>query len=160
LKETIIVGLGNILLTDEGIGVHIINSIKKLNPFPKAQYLDLGTSSYELVNFINSHVKKVVLIDCLRTNDAKPGQVVKLSVKDILYDTSYKLSLHQIKLIDTLKLISIDYELPEILIIGIVPFDLKSYSITISEKMEERFSGILKTVEQYIFDFIKKNNLQ
>lgn len=156
MEETIIVGLGNILLTDEGIGVHLINRLKKLNPFPKAQYLDLGTSSYELVNFINSHVQKVILIDCLKTDTVKPGQVVKLSVKDILHETNYKLSLHQMKLIDTLKLISIEYNLPEILIIGIVPFDINSFSTNVSPILEERFSLILKTVEKYIYDFVTR----
>ena len=157
MEETIIVGLGNILLTDEGIGVHIINKLKKINPFHKAQYLDLGTSSYELVNFINPQVQKVVLIDCLKTDTVKPGQVVRLSVKDILPETDYKLSLHQMKLIDTLKLISIDHDLPEILIIGIIPFDINSFSTNISANLEKRFSLILKTVEEYIYDFIKND---
>lgn len=160
MAETIIVGLGNILLTDEGIGVHIINSIKKLDPFPKAQYLDLGTSSYELVNFIDSRVQKLVLIDCIKTDTSKPGQVIRLSIKDILSDTVYKLSLHQMKLIDTIKLISIDYDLPELLIIGIVPFNTHSYSTNISANLEKQYSLILKIVEQNIYEFIKNNNSQ
>ena len=157
MEETIIVGLGNILLSDEGIGVHIINSLKKANTFPRAQYLDLGTSSYELINFMTPRVHKVVLIDCIIADGVKPGQVVKLSVKDILTETDYKLSLHQIKLIDTLKLISIEYNLPEILIIGIVPFDMNSFSTNLSANLQERFSLILNAVVQKIDDFINNN---
>ncbi len=152
MEETIIVGLGNILLSDEGIGIHVINSLKEVNPFPKAQYLDLGTSSYELINFMNPRVHKVVIIDCFIAEGAEPGQVAKLSLKDILPDTDYQLSLHQIKLIDTLKLISIEYNLPEILIIGIVPFDMNSFSTKLSEDLQERFSLILDTVVLYIND--------
>jgi len=157
LTENIIVGFGNVLLTDEGIGVHIINSIKKQDLFPKTQYLDLGTSSFELVNFIDSHVQKLVLIDCLKLDTVEPGQVVRLSTKDILSDTVYKISLHQMKLIDTLKLISIDYNLPEMLIIGIIPYDTHSYSTNISANLEKQYSLILKTVEKNIFEFIKNN---
>ena len=157
MEETIIVGLGNILLSDEGIGVHIINSLKKANTFPGAQYLDLGTSSYELINFMTPQVHKVVLIDCIIADGVKPGQVVKLSVKDILSETDYKLSLHQIKLIDTLKLISIEYNFPEILIIGIVPFDMNSFSTNLSANLQERFSLILNAVVQNIDDFINNN---
>jgi len=50
-----------------------------------------------------------------------------------------------------------DHDLPEILIIGIVPFDMHSFSTTISEKMKEHLSQILKTVEDYIHHFIHNN---
>jgi hydrogenase maturation protease len=155
LEETLIVGLGNILLGDEGVGVHILNRLKKVNTFPNTQYLDLGTSSYELINFMNPGVHKIVLIDCILARDANPGQVITLSAGDIVSEVDYKLSLHQIKLIDTLKLISIEYNFPDTLIIGIVPFDMHSFSTNLSAKLQERFIPILNTVVQYIDDFIK-----
>jgi len=154
LEETIIVGLGNILLTDEGIGVHIINALRDTNPFHNAQYLDLGTSSYELVNYLSPDVQKLVMIDCLKTNIVKAGNVLKLTVNGLLPASGNKLSLHQMKLIDTLSMISLDHDLPEILILGIVPFDMHSYSINLSPEMEKQFEPIIKKVVKHINDFI------
>jgi len=157
LNKIIIIGLGNILLTDEGIGIHILNKLKKQNPFPNTQYLDLGTSSYELINFINEEVDKVLIIDCLRTANKKPGEIAILSVDDILADSGYKMSLHQMKLTDTLGLIAIDKDLPDISIIGIVPFDMDTYSTELSPTMRKQFKTIVKNIE-YIHDFIQNNS--
>ena len=155
MKKIVIIGLGNILLSDEGIGVHIINSLKELNSFPSAEYLDLGTSSYELINFINKDDQKIVIIDCLKSNGGKPGDVIKLSFFDLISDPNYKFSLHQMKLIDSLKLISIENDLPEILIIGIIPYDVESYSTQLSKMLTKEFSNIIIKVRKIISDFIE-----
>jgi hydrogenase maturation protease len=155
VSKNLIVGLGNILLSDEGIGVHIVKELEYSKAFPGSQYLDLGTSSYELVNFINSKTKKIILLDCLYSERMVPGAVVELTVEDIISGNNSKLSLHQMKLIDTLKLISIDFDTPEILIVGIVPFDNKSYSTNISDELEKIKDSIVDRVKSIISEFLE-----
>ena len=155
--EILIVGLGNILMSDDGIGISVLNELEILDPFEKALYLDLGTSSYELVNHLDSSVKKLVLIDCLLMANKPPGKVFKLGIEDIKPDDEYKLSLHQQKLFHTLNLISIDNDLPDTCIIGIIPYDYKTISIKLSDQLRKEFDSIVKTVAKYIRDFIDGN---
>jgi hydrogenase maturation protease len=156
LKETLIIGLGNILLTDEGVGIHVLKALKKRNYFPHTKYLDLGTSSMEIANFINSRVNKMIIIDCMNSTNFKPGQVAKLAMDDVLPGTEIKWSLHQMKLFDTLKLISIHHDLPEILVIGIVPFEMNNYSTRLSANLEKQFDHIVGTVIKSIAEFITR----
>jgi len=123
--------------------------------FPNTRYLDLGTSSYELSGFIEVNTNKIVLIDCLNIESGKAGQVFKLSIGDILSDSEYRLSLHQIKLIDSLNLISIDHELPEVMILGIVPHDIKTVSTSLSDILQDHYDQIFEKVKEYISDFIE-----
>jgi len=154
VEGTIIAGFGNILLSDEGIGVHIVKNLKKNNFFPGSEYLDLGTSSYQLANYMNADVRKIILIDCINKSASDPGLVVRLHMDDIVSETDFKLSLHQIKLIDTLILISLEYDFPEVLIIGIVPHDTETYLTNMSRELQNQFDVILKTVSRYISEFL------
>lgn len=154
MEQIIIIGLGNPLLCDEGAGIHVLDHLKQIKAFPEAALMDLGTSSYDLVNYIDPGIQKVIIIDSIQSTQVVPGEVVRLTVKDILSDNEWKLSLHQMKLIDSLKLISIEYDIPEILIIGISPFDTKTYSTSLSENLKTQFSSIIEMVVQYIHEFV------
>jgi len=154
LKKTIIIGLGNILLSDEGIGVHILNNLKTRNPLKSCTYLDLGTSSFEIINFIDEHVNKMIIIDCLNSKDHKPGSVIQLTIDDILNTSCYKLSLHQIKLIDSLKILSIETDIPESIIIGIVPFDMITYSTSLSDHLSKQLEYIVFKIQNIITNFL------
>lgn len=154
LGNTLIVGLGNILLTDEGIGVHIVNHFKKTGRFDKAELLDLGTSSYEIINHISGQVQKLIFIDCVHMQDKDPGTVICLSISDLQRCSGEKISLHQIELIDSLQLISIDTYFPETMILGIVPHDMKSFSTDLSGPLKQKFTGIAEKVGWMIERFV------
>jgi len=146
LEKTLIIGLGNILLTDEGIGVHIIKKLEELGSFNGAIYLDLGTSSWELINFIDNKIQKIFVIDCLNVPNGKPGDIHKLELKDLTSESEFILSLHQIKLLDSLKLILLETDLPKTIVIGIVPYDAKSISTELSVTLKNKFPDIINSV--------------
>ena len=150
----IIIGLGNILFSDEGIGIHIIEELKKRNNIKNTIYADLGTSSFEIDYYLNPELEKMVILDCMIAKDAEPGCMYCLKMEDLQKSISNEnYSLHQLKFIDTVKVLSILNDLPELIIIAVSPFDIKTLSSDLSEKMRPEFDDIVIKAEKKIIEF-------
>jgi hydrogenase maturation protease len=149
----IIIGIGNILLTDEGIGIHVLRKLKKRNRIKNAQFVDLGTSSLDLEYFIQEDTEKMAVIDCINTSGSKPGTIFKISIEDLKKRKNAGYSLHQLEFIDSLNLISLLSRVPETIIFGIKPFDMKSLSLNLSEPLSMQFETVCEKIEEEILKF-------
>ena len=158
--KKLIIGTGNILLSDEGIGIHIVRELQRQQTrdkkfFHNTEFIDIGTSSFDIISYINNGVTKVVLIDCMKADGYLPGTIFKLTPDDLRKRQKEKYSLHQMELVDTLRMISIVEKLPEILILGIVPEDINKFSTKLSDSIAEKFPVILSKIKKEIVDFFK-----
>lgn len=94
-------GLGNILLRDEGVGVHIIKTLIESYDVPENVHLiDGGTMGLDLLPFIEG-MDKVLIIDAVNL-DKEPGTIEIIENDDIPSFISTKISIHQIGLPDVL----------------------------------------------------------
>lgn len=94
-------GLGNILLRDEGIGVHIIKTLIESYDVPENVHLiDGGTMGLDLLPFIEG-MDKVLIIDAVNL-DKEPGTIEIIENDDIPSFIGTKISIHQIGLPDVL----------------------------------------------------------
>lgn len=158
--KRLIIGIGNILLSDEGVGIHIVRQLQRQQTkdkefFHNTEFVDIGTSSFDIISYINNGVTKVVFIDCMKADGYLPGTVFKLTPDDLRKRQKEKYSLHQMELVDTLRMISIIEKLPEILILGIVPEDINKFSTKLSDSIAEKFPVILSKIKKEIVDFFK-----
>jgi hydrogenase maturation protease len=154
-KKNLIVGVGNILLTDDGIGIHLLRKLKEEESLKGNEFLDLGTSSMDIGYYLESNIARMVIIDCIKSEDNEPGTLFKLGLKDLVSKSRQNFSLHQLKLIDSLKLVSIENDFPETIILGIVPGDTKTFSDRPSKELNDRFPIIYKKVLELIKDFLE-----
>jgi len=153
-RYNLIVGVGNTLLTDDGIGIHILQRLKEEENLKGNRFLDLGTSSMDIGYYINDNILKMVIIDCIKSEDDKPGTLFKMGLDDLAARKKENFSLHQLKLIDSLKLVSIGNDFPETIILGIVPKDIKTFSEGLSDEMISKFPLIYKKALSLIIDFL------
>ena len=158
--KRLIIGTGNLLLSDEGVGIHIIRELQRQQTkdeefFHNTEFVDIGTSSFDIISYINNGVTKVVLIDCMKADGYLPGTIFKLTPDDLRKRQKEKYSLHQMELVDTLRMISIIEKLPDILILGIVPEDINKFSTKLSDSIAEKFPVILSKIKKEIVDFFK-----
>jgi hydrogenase maturation protease len=158
--KRLIIGTGNILLSDEGIGIHIVWELQRQQTkdkefFHNTEFIDIGTSSFDIISYINNSVTKAVLIDCMKADGYLPGTIFKLTPDDLRRRQKEKYSLHQMELVDTLRMISLIEKLPEILILGIVPEDINKFSTKLSDSIAEKFPVILSKIKKEIVDFFK-----
>ena len=160
--KRLIIGAGNILLSDEGIGIHIIKELENDASFNDGtnaitEYVDIGTSSIDISAYLSEDTEKIVIIDSIISSDFTAGTVFKLTIEDLRKKQAKSFSLHQMELVDSLKLLSMTGRLPQILIIGVVPNDTDSFSLDLSFEMKSKLPQIMDKVKKEILDFFNKN---
>jgi len=147
-KKILILGLGNILLGDEGVGVRVAEQLLS-HPLPdEIEVIDGGTAGYELINFFEGK-EKVIIVDAVKTNDT-PGSVYKLDLAVVQEDETVQLSLHQIGLKNVFKMASLMDLNPEVTLVGIVPKDYQDYHIGLSDEVEKAIPLAIQTILQEI----------
>jgi len=149
-QNILILGLGNILLGDEGVGVRVIEQLLS-RPLPdEIEVIDGGTAGYELINFFEGK-EKVIIVDAVKTNDT-PGSVYKMDLSLVQEDETVQLSLHQIGLKNVFKMASLMDLNPEVTLVGIVPKNYQDYNIGLSDEVEKAIplaiETVLKEIEQ------------
>jgi hydrogenase maturation protease len=120
----IVLGLGNILLSDEGVGVRAIEQLQHdyLLP-PEVRVIDGGTCGMELLEDL-AGAEHLIIVDAVRSGKP-PASVVRIANKDVPVFFKTKLSPHQIGLSDVLATLVLTDEQPgEVTVIGVEPFSL------------------------------------
>jgi hydrogenase maturation protease len=140
-NKTIVVGLGNPLMADEGIGVILVNKLSELSDkYPLVDFVDGGTGGMNLLHLFEGR-KKVVIIDCTYM-EQEPGQIKKFSPDEV---KSVKQLAHQsLHEQDLLKIIEIGGQLgqcpEEIVIFGIQPKNIElgqTLSLELTQKIDD-----------------------
>lgn len=120
----VVLGVGNILLTDEAIGVRAIEELARryLLP-PEVETIDGGTSAMELLDDL-ANCDLLIIADCVRAGKA-PGTLLRLKDEEIPALFRTKLSPHQVGLPDVLATLVITHEAPEhTVLFGVEPESL------------------------------------
>ncbi|MDH4319124.1 MAG: HyaD/HybD family hydrogenase maturation endopeptidase [Desulfobulbaceae bacterium] len=122
-----ILGIGNLLLSDEGFGVHCIHYLEANYTFPRSvQLLDGGTGGIMLTSFLEEHAR-VIVIDTI-SMAGEPGAIRHISTREMRgADVGSRLSPHQLGLLETLELCSLRGAAPAMLdFFTINPLNLSS----------------------------------
>jgi hydrogenase maturation protease len=116
----LIVGIGNILFSDEGVGVHVIKAMQKLYLPDVIELLDAGTAVLSFLDSLSGR-EKVIIIDAVKGNN-KPGTIYRFTPADISLHRDIPTSLHQIGIIDSLTMLEFIGKRPqEVVIFGVEP---------------------------------------
>ena len=121
-RQTLIVGVGNRLMGDEGVGPHIVDNLLQL-PMPgDVRVLDCGCDLLNLVSHIDKP-RKIIVVDAVRAG-AKPGRIHRFDLSDFESVQTKTHSAHQLQIADALRLLRRVYPCLadcEISVIGIEP---------------------------------------
>ena len=145
VKDTVIIGIGNILLKDDGMGVHVIKQLELENLPSTIELVDGGTSTLDTLGFFLDY-KKVIVIDCLRAG-LKPGTIYKIKPEDI---TSYKkenLSIHDVQILDVVKMANMMDKYPEVVIFGIEPEEI-ALDLEMTEMMVSKIPEVICNIKK------------
>jgi len=143
--SALILGVGNILLGDEGIGVRVVEELENRFSFPEEiMVLDGGTAGIELLRYIEGR-DLLIVIDAMRAGLA-PGTVFKVEGEDVAKRFMTKISPHQIGLSDLLAAGILTDQIPkQILLFGVEPERLET-GVTISATVEASLGKIINAV--------------
>ena len=125
MTKTLVLGLGNILLGDEGVGVRVVERLQELYEFPQeVQVLDGGTLALDLLPYVEE-ADRLLVIDALEMG-AEPGAMARLEGGEVPAFLSVKLSPHQMGLADLLAAARLRDLFPKQLVLwGVQPAELK-----------------------------------
>jgi len=149
-----IIGFGNIYMSDDGVGIRVIEEIKKRNLFNNYDNVILiegETSGVDLIFMINDS-DKVIIIDAIDAGQ-DIGEIVKFSINDIennqTKDKFKSFSLHDVNLLDVFNLIKKLQLKNEITIIGIKPKVL-DYGDKLSPEVENKIDNIISLIQNEV----------
>ena len=148
--EAGVLGVGNLLLRDEGFGVHLIRYIEERYAFPDTvSLMDGGTSGIFLAPFFEG-VKKVLVVDVVRS-DEPPGTVLRFTQDELkARSMQLRMSPHQVGILEILEICNLRGKAPEqVDFLGIAPSDMTT-GIGLSPVLEDRLPAVAAMVLDYV----------
>lgn len=141
-----ILGVGCLLLTDEGFGCHVIKKMHDEYRFSdNVSVLDGGVLGMNLLGLI-SEAEYLIVIDIIR-NNKEPGTMYRIDDEDIPDRIRAKNSLHQVDFLETMTLCRHGLDkVPKAVIFGVEPEDMETYSVELTPTVQNRMDEIIEKV--------------
>jgi hydrogenase maturation protease len=148
-EKTLIMGLGNVLLQDEGIGVHSLHELEKLEWPDHIDLLDGGTGGFVLLSLFQEY-KKLVIIDATLSDE--PEGTIKIIHPKFAKDFPKSLSTHELGLKDMIESAILLRKVPEIHLIAVSINPEQDMNMELTPKIKERIPEVVKAVKTVLFD--------
>lgn len=147
-KSILVLGVGNFLLSDEGVGIHVAQQLQNM-PLPsEVEVMDGGTGGFELITHFQGR-KKVIIIDAVKTDDI-PGTVFRFIPDDIPLLQQKTFSVHQFNLYELFHFVRQMTPRPEVVVYGIVPKETKIFSTELSKVVSGGIKRMLPSLLEEI----------
>lgn len=145
VKHTLILGLGNPLLGDEGIGVRVAEELDKLELPAGVTVLEGGTAGVNLINLMEGY-QRVIIVDAADMGRV-PGSVFRFTPSEARFKTAPTLlSPHQIGFGEVLALAeALELGPPEVVIIGVQPSRIES-GTGLSSELKKTIPQIIRII--------------
>ena len=143
-EEILILGIGNVLLGDEGVGVHAVRVLEGEILPDHVRLLDGGTGGFHLLSIFQQY-KKIILIDA--TLDGREPGTVSLLKPKYAKDFPQTLSAHDIGLKDLVQSAALLGFLPEISLITVSISDQQPLSMDLSEKVRNSVGEVISRIQ-------------
>ena len=138
----LVLGMGNILLEDEGLGIRALELLEQRYEIPpEVELLDGGTTGRGLLDDISGR-RHLLVLDAVQTGDP-PGTLVKLTGDEVPVYFSMRISPHQLGLSDVLATLELSGEKPtDVTVLGLVPDSLEM-CLELSELINDRLESLV-----------------
>ncbi len=146
-EDTIIVlGVGNILLKDEGVGVRVVEELERRYDFPEnVRLVDGGTQGLWLLSTVQD-ARHLIVVDAV-LGGGEPGTIYRLEKDDLPKGLRTKQSAHDSDLVEVLNLCALLGSEPHsVLVLGVQPADIQPYGLELTEKVAARVGDLVQLV--------------
>ena len=151
MAKTVVLGVGNILLSDEGFGVRVAEALSQRFRFPDAvEVLDGGTLGIELMRFLDG-AERLILIDAI--HGSEPGSFRIIQGDDVRLYFQEKVSLHEMGIQEVLaSLVVMEKPIAEIVVIGVVPVSLDiglDLTPLVASRIDEAVTSVIRQLHDW-----------
>lgn len=157
-KPILIAGVGNLIQQDDGFGVHVVRELEKRAIPENTEIFDGGTLGIDLLPYLVNR-EYVIIIDTIAA-DHPAGTIFRFEPNDINYDDAPKTSIHQLGLIDSLKMLALTSQEPQKVIIFAVQPKIIDWGESLSPELEEIVPKVADLVVKELSKIInEKSNI-
>ena len=145
MGKTLILGIGNLLLSDDGVGVHFVQRLEETRKLPAdVQVVDGGTAGLDLLYYLQD-ISKLIVVDAMQTG-GPPGSFRRLTGDQVPAYMALKMSPHEIALPDMLAAARLrGLYPPEVIIWGVQPGSLE-LGVELSPEVAARLDELVEKV--------------
>lgn len=120
MKRIMVMGIGNVLMQDDGVGVHVIRQLEELDLPAQVELVDGGTHSYDLLDYF-SQADICIVVDAMHAG-GKPGTVYRAPLEELGMEPNPNIqSLHEISFAEAMYMLQLEGYNPEVLVYGVEP---------------------------------------
>ncbi len=145
--DVLVLGVGNLLVGDEGVGVHALRALEEETWPPHVRLVDGGTGGLHLLELLRSHAR-IVLIDATR-DGAPVGTVTQFRAR-VAADFPPALGAHDIGLRDLIAAAALLGPLPEIDVITVSVAELKPMTMDLSPPVAAALPAVTRCVRALV----------
>lgn len=143
-QKIVILGVGNLLLSDEGVGVHVANELMKMELPPEVTVVEGGTDGFGLLNII-TEADRLIVIDAVKGGGA-PGSIYRFDINEVQSCPSgFKTSVHQIGILEVISLSGLIGKTPHTTVVGVEPKSLEM-SMELSPEIKSKIPRIIELI--------------
>ncbi len=145
MKNIMVIGVGNVLMKDEGFGIHVVKRMEQMFEFPEnVEIVDGGVLGVHLLGII-SNPDHLIVVDVVR-GGGKPGDMYRIEQQDIPSRIRAKNSVHQVDFLEALALLQAMDHQPEVVVLGVEPEDITTLETDLTETVEKKVGPIIDLV--------------
>ena len=152
--KTIVLGIGNPILSDDGVGIHVANQLKQHIKDPNVTIDEALTGGMNLLDLIVGF-DKAILIDAVKMKNARTGDVKRFSISDM--STAHSCNPHDVSLAEALKMAERlgENHIPrEIVIVGIM---MNEMPCEFGEKLSETVAAAVPKAVEIVLSELGEN---
>ena len=152
--KTVVLGIGNQILGDDGVGIHVANEVKKQIEDPDITVDEAITGGMNLLDLLLGY-DKAILIDAVKSDDGSHGEVRRIPISD--FNTMHSCNPHDVSLIEAIDMAKKlgESRIPkEIIIIGIM---MKHIPCEFGETLSNEIAAAVPEAVKLTLDEIEKD---
>jgi len=146
-KATLVLGIGNLLMGDEGVGVHVVRAMEEAPPIPGVTVVDGGTGGFHLLEYFSAY-DPVVLVDA--TMDGQPPGSVAVLQPHYASDFPRSLTAHDIGLRDLIEAAVLTGPLPRIWLVTVSIGQMQPMQTEMSSDVAASIPRVVEAVERLV----------
>jgi len=147
-KNILVVGIGNYLMGDDGLGIHVIKKLQDEKLPDNVELVDGGTKGLNLMNYFENK-QLAIIIDAINI-EKKPGELIIIDGENVNRFFKIKYSVHEIGIVDLFDSLMLLDMLPEkIFLIGLQPCKI-ALQTELSEPLEKNLHLVINKVKEII----------
>lgn len=151
MANLLVLGVGNMLLTDDGVGVFASQRLMEESLPENVTVREAGTFTQDVFYTFDGFAH-ILVLDVIH-GAGLPGSIHHLGKDDLLYNESQRLSLHDIDLLDSLNMAELYFKRSlDITVLGMEPLDFTTWNIGLSKPVSDAFETYMDAARKEILD--------